>query len=264
MESVGQKLRDARRRTGLSLEEISRRTRISFKSLEAIEADDFESIPSRFFYKSFVWQIADMLGVSRNELQVAFEAAYHRLPEPLVPGQPGAPVPPKLSSLRPTPVKVSRWVYSAALFVVMLAACSAVFGYWQDNRVQAAPITTAAKAVAHASAAGVQPASLKTTPEVDPKVVDVQLSATDTAWISVSSDGKPVFSGLLNPNETKDLQAHERAQVKTGNAGGLEVRLNGHSIGVLGAKGQVRTVVFSRNGYQIEDPVSAPLAFANR
>lgn len=148
MESVGEKLRNARLRAGLSLEDISHRTRIGVKSLAAIEADDTETIGSRFFYKSFVFQMANVTGIVRSELEPAFQMAFERIAEPLVPGQPGAPAPPKLSSLKPVPVKASRWFYSVALLVLMLTVCSAVFAYWQDNRTAAVPTAPAHKSQA--------------------------------------------------------------------------------------------------------------------
>ena len=63
MESVGQILRDERLRQLLTLEEVSASTRISLKNLDAIERDDLKQISSPFFYRSFVRQFAERLGV---------------------------------------------------------------------------------------------------------------------------------------------------------------------------------------------------------
>jgi hypothetical protein len=47
--------------------------------------------------------------------------------------------------------------------------------------------------------------------------------------------------------------------MKVGNAGGLEVRLNGKAIGPLGARGQVREVLFTPgNNFQILEPPAPP------
>lgn len=262
MESAGHKLHEARLRSGLSLEQISERTRISRKILAAIEADDTASIGSRFFYKSFVGQMARIVGVNEADLRPAFEAVYEALPEPLVPGQPGSPIPPDVGSLRPMPVKASRWAYSGGLLVVMLAVCSAVFGYWQNNR-EAGTEANSHPAVARTVVPRPE-ARPATVAKVAGEPVQLELDAREPSWVAVSSDGKRVFEGILAANQTKDLQAENEAVVKTGNAGAIDAKLNGRDIGVLGAKGQVRTVLFSRKGYEIEEPVSAPLAFASR
>jgi hypothetical protein len=56
---------------------------------------------------------------------------------------------------------------------------------------------------------------------------------------------------LLRPSQTKTLTAPEAAKMKVGNAGGLDVLLNGKPIGPIGSRGQVRIVQFTPEGFQI-------------
>jgi len=42
--------------------------------------------------------------------------------------------------------------------------------------------------------------------------------------------------------------------MKIGNAGGLEIQWNGKSIGPVGPRGQVRTVRFTRQDFQVLSP----------
>ena len=65
------------------------------------------------------------------------------------------------------------------------------------------------------------------------------------------SDGKEVFSGILDASEIKILEGRESARIRTGNAGGLKFTFNGKQIGILGPRGQVRTVVFTKNNYEV-------------
>jgi hypothetical protein len=66
-------------------------------------------------------------------------------------------------------------------------------------------------------------------------------------------DGKQTFSGVLDPEQTKVLEGHEMARIRTGNAGGISCVFNGRSIGPLGPRGQVRTVVFTKSNYEVLD-----------
>jgi hypothetical protein len=84
--------------------------------------------------------------------------------------------------------------------------------------------------------------------------VTLSVSATEPTWLSVVSDGKQVFSGVLQPSESKTLEGREAARIKVGNAGGLEVRWNGKPIGPLGPRGQVRVVNFTKDNYEILHP----------
>src|SRR5579862_4089198 len=88
--------------------------------------------------------------------------------------------------------------------------------------------------------------------------VVLNLSATEKTWLSISSDGKQIFSGILEPSQTKTLTGLDVAKLKVGNAGGLEVRWNGKAIGPIGPRGQVRVVLFTPENFQILAP-SQPL-----
>lgn len=93
------------------------------------------------------------------------------------------------------------------------------------------------------------------TPSITPDDhVIVQVSATELTWVSVSADGKYVFSGLLQPKQSVTLGGKERAQLKIGNAAGVAVSWNGHALGAVGHKGQVRTVLLTPESYRIIAP----------
>ena len=85
----------------------------------------------------------------------------------------------------------------------------------------------------------------------------LSLSATERTWLSVTSEGKQIFSGFLQPGETKTLSGLEAARMKVGNAGGLEIRWNGKPVGPLGSSGQVRTIVFTPDNLEIVEPKPA-------
>ena len=48
--------------------------------------------------------------------------------------------------------------------------------------------------------------------------------------------------------------ANERASLFIGNAGGLEIRVNGKPLGPIGPRGQLRTVVITPEGVSITNP----------
>jgi cytoskeletal protein RodZ len=147
MESVGKKLRTARLQKELSLEQIYEKTRISLKNLEAIEQDDMLRFGSPFFYKSFVRQIADQLGLEYRVLAPDVEAAACALPEPLMPGQGDAPLPPKTAAaVRTLRQGKMRWLYSLGSLLTMFALCSAAYSLWEGPRLE---LHAASQAPAH-------------------------------------------------------------------------------------------------------------------
>ena len=81
----------------------------------------------------------------------------------------------------------------------------------------------------------------------------------EKSWLSIDSDGKRVYSGLLAAADTKVFEGRETARVRTGNAGGIRVVFNGREIGRLGSRGEVLTVLFTPTDYEILQPTSARL-----
>jgi cytoskeletal protein RodZ len=286
MESIGEKLRKARLSLGLTLDAVSSSTRINLRTLTAIEADQLDQISSPFLYKSFVRQIGQAVGLDSQALEQDLLSAAESMPKPLVPGQDGAPLPPATAS-RHRRNPLARWVYSIASFCLMLMACSGLYAFWQSAKTESPSqfvasfasflhINSPAAAVKPRSSAQIirpeqkthaaLPSSANLATQANPAgqtnddgLFHIQLSAIEQSWLSIATDGKEVYSGILHAAETKTLEGHEVARIRTGNAGGVEVVFNGHNLGPLGSRGQVRTVLFNRNGYEVLDSEAAAL-----
>lgn len=266
MTSVGEILRRERQAQGREMTEIAEDLCITQRYLRAIEEDDLKSLPGTFFYKSFVKQYASLLGLDESKLQAGVEAlTVTEEPLPL----PGAN--PKYHPLRevdPIVADANRRYFSdrrvalpVAAFVVVLLGCSGFYTWWNkaSHTVQAAKrqgISAVAIPVASTSAGSNAP-TVNVTTETGPDGVNhvvLNLSATETTWLSITSEGKNIFSGVLEPSQTKTLRASDMAKMKVGNAGGLDVLWNGKPIGPIGPRGQVRVVLFTPENFQILAP----------
>jgi cytoskeletal protein RodZ len=287
MLSVGETLKRARLNQGLDLGTLATRTKISSKYLEAIESDDRKSLPSGFFYRSFVEQYARALSLDTQEIDAEVNrvlSADEPLPLPGFESVVARNVPPLSSAHR---FHTRRSYTSAATLVLVIVGCSGIYAWWHEARsiglkgmighlhFFAKPAVGNAKA-AHPQAetaavekpapsniprqkiaqATSQPAALPVSLASDTSGYKVllDLMAREATWLSVSSDGKPVFSGTLQANETKTIGGKQFAKLRVGNAAGIEVRLNGKLLGTLGARGQVLTVLFTPDNFQIFSP----------
>jgi cytoskeleton protein RodZ len=182
-----------------------------------------------------------------------------------------------------------------ALVVVVMLGCSLVYGWWTRSRH---PATTAFAPAAAAQRAAPAPAqteppprpaaeaspvtpppariSASTEPPANPAAtppagvaagaaagaggpVKVAVTAGEPVWVLARADGKFSFSGTLEANETRTVEAESSVLLRLGNAGGVTITLNGKPIGEVGPKGQVRTVQLTSGGFQIVAPKpSAP------
>ncbi|EDK65827.1 hypothetical protein CGSSp14BS69_11425 [Streptococcus pneumoniae SP14-BS69] len=59
--TIGEVLRLARINQGLSLDELQKKTEIQLDMLEAMEADDFDQLPSPFYTRSFLKNMHGLL-----------------------------------------------------------------------------------------------------------------------------------------------------------------------------------------------------------
>ena len=258
---VGATLRQERIQKQLSIEDIARQTRISHRFLRAIEADDFATLPGLVFARNFVRQYAALLGLDPAPL-LAKLPAYDLESAPM----PAMPLPSSDRSWWDP-----RWNSAiASLAWIVLACGAAAAAYLYFNRIpprpqQAAaapavvPPAPAAQPVAAqpvqpppqtAPPAEVTPASLADSSTAGIHPVRVVITARDDSWIQVTAEGKTAFIGVLKAGESRNFESDGAIKVRTGNAGGIDISLNGKQIDPLGPAGQIRSVSLTAEGPQ--------------
>jgi cytoskeletal protein RodZ len=259
-QEIGAVLRAERVRRGLSLQDVARETKISERMLAAMEAGKFDQLPGAVFAKNFVRQYAGLLDIDAAPL-------LESLPRVDVASSP-MPVP------RQAAIRESRWDprWNSALASIawtVLAGSAAVAAYIHFTRgspprlvavktqEQRAPRPSQPQAAAPTEPlsspppATPAPSQKTSTPENGLKPVRVEITARDEAWIQITADDKNVFTGILKPSESKVFDADKAIRLLAGNAGGIEVTLNGRKLDALGPAGQVRTVRLTAEGPQM-------------
>jgi transcriptional regulator with XRE-family HTH domain len=272
--SFGEEMRRQREIRGISLKEIADSTKISKRYLEAIEKNQYGTLPAPVFTRGFVREYARYLGLNPDE---AVNRYLHYRQELEQSGQPGREL------KRETPrdiareplremrhetaretlrkIQAGRDVPSAeqpaasaglrvALFLLILAAFIAVIWLLRNPQVwrrQAPPQPpgTTNETVAQVLA---PTAPAPTQPQSDQLVLRVR--ATENSWIGLEADGRSIFNSELRAGEEQTFHAKDRFVFRSiGNAGGIVVTLNNVEVPSLGRSGEViRNRVFDR-GY---------------
>ena len=75
MPTVGQYLRELREQRKMSVEEVSRATRVPMASVERIETDRFDELPGEVFVRGFLKSYARSLGVPPDEVLARYTAS---------------------------------------------------------------------------------------------------------------------------------------------------------------------------------------------
>ncbi|MBK5290825.1 MAG: DUF4115 domain-containing protein [Acidobacteriia bacterium] len=269
---------------------IAAETRIGVRYLEALENEDVKVLPGAIFARSFARQYASYVGIDEREIEADVQELFQTedilpLMDPSRPinGIHLEPLPELARAHNPVSKRLPWPVLGLAAAV---AVCSGAYMGWQ--RIQeywlALPAGGAAEAARNApekppatpppseapQAATVAPANVTAQQQAQEVPVPpgasqgmaVRIVASDKTWLSISANGKNVFSGILHPNEARSMTGVERARMVVGNAGGVDVLTDGKSIGPIGPPGHVRVVLLTPEGPQIlrHDPVSTPRA----
>jgi cytoskeletal protein RodZ len=248
MPALGEEFRSAREARGLSLSDVAERLHIRGVYLAAIEDEDWKAIGAPVYVRGFMRTYARFLGLDA-------EAAVSRFTQAA-----GAPAPsttPRLIEERPREPDPSgssgRPSVVAMLAVLLAVAVVAYVGYSYAQYRAGTPVTASATAAASPGvvvpvvdpandgltprAAGTAPsrAAAKPTP---PAAHGLHVAVTQTSWVLVKVDGTVVAEGTFPPGTAKSFAGHV-ADVRVGNAGGVDIAVNGRPIGKLGNDGDV-------------------------
>lgn len=178
---VGQILREAREAQGLGVDDVAARLRLMRRQIEAMEADDFDSLGQPVFARGFVRNYARLLGL---------------VPEPLLDGMGGAPDEPVV--MRPeAPLPARRWLTSPWLLlllfgVLVLAAVPVVLYWWLNSDEEEISARAAVAPAVPPVSAEAPPVPGTTSPA--PAMQDAIVTAADEA----AAAAVPVVRGVLH------------------------------------------------------------------
>ena len=224
MSSLGLRLRELREAKGASLDDIARSTRVGRRHLEALESDSWGELPAPVFVKGFIRAYCEFLDAAPGEALGLYREATG---EPVTPeGVQGVT---RVQPIRRAgPLLVSLVLFIAlgvSLFVLRIGLKTS------PPQPPAAPLETQSAVPAQRVAAltgGPQPAGQR-----------LLVRAVEATWIRVQVDEGQVAEELLQPGAVREWSAVRRFVITVGNAGGLEVDLNGRRIPPLGSRGAV-------------------------
>lgn len=134
MVSVGRLLAVARDQQGLSVADVARQLRLGVKQIEALEADDYLSLPGNTFVRGFVRNYARLVQIDAEPL---LQSLQQRAPEQAH----AVSAPPSGGEFSPYPSKRWMW-YAGAVALMMVAAPLLVYLFLSGEAPQPAPART--------------------------------------------------------------------------------------------------------------------------
>lgn len=241
--SFGDWLRRQREMREISLRDIADRTKISLRYLEAMENDRFDLLPAAVFAKGFLREYARYVGLSPDDVVNHYLSVNH--PEEQ---EAGAKDDTKVRS-KPRPMDQGqpsvRRNWSSGLLLALVAFVLLVLvalAVWYVDRHHAQPAASregqVTPSVVVPPAPAPKPAAAPSAPQPSAPL-QVSLDFTQDCWVEAVIDGKNRTSELRVQGEALQLEAEKSIVLTLGNAGAVEVQVNGYPLDLGKKKGDV-------------------------
>jgi cytoskeleton protein RodZ len=243
----GRRLRQAREQKGVSLRDISVKTKISLAALEALERDDISRLPGGIFSRAFVRSYASEVGLDPEQMVEDFMT---RFPQDSVTA--GTPLSSQADDNEAieSERRVAETVLKLLLVSVPIAGALIYFSF-TGRPAGDAPAETAvsvagdAPAVPAASSEGSAPSSGSGgAPEVargPSAALVVAIKPTAPCWMSITVDGERRAGRTLLPGDDMQLSATSEIVLTAGDAAAVQLTINGAQARPLGRSGAVVT-----------------------
>ena len=239
--SLGSLIAKARKDAGLSLEDLAAKTNIRLSVLSEIEKNNFSHCGGETYARGHVRNIASILkadqkefirlyeeeqgGETRSMKDLLIENSVMRLP----------------SDARKVSWKVLVIISVASLFVVGIAQV-VISNINTNDVVGAAPTASASPTAAESPSA--EP-SAQSTFSTGSGVEVIIEAARAKSWLFVSdAAGKILFSGQVSRGAVKSFSSDSQLNFKVGNAGGVDLKVNGKKVPSIGVDGEVVSVSY--------------------
>lgn len=251
MDTLGEYLTRMRNEKGMSLEDLSSKTRINILYLKALEENDFAKVPIEVFAKGFLRTYARMLSLDEKEILSRFEQSSREFYE-----KKSGPewVREEKKSQAEIDAKKNNFILSLVagglfLILVIFLISYNVGGKRGDQDAEkdledviippsSAPVKESGPQISEEKVSEEilleKPQAGKTHNEMV-----LEIDATEVTWVSAKIDDTIVKEALLKPGDKVVWKASNKLLLTLGNAGGVNIKWNGKPLEPLGPKGRV-------------------------
>jgi cytoskeleton protein RodZ len=257
-QEFGEELRRERELRDVSREQLSAATKVSMRHIAALESGRYDQLPAGVFSKGFVKVIALHLGLDAERAVAAFRHVHAGWKEDCAKRERQAPM--STAGLRlstPRRAVSSSTTLRGIAIALVLAAVTGAAAFLRtrgaDRRVPAASAIPVARAESGPASLALPPAVAAATVALPagtslPSAFSspasergrtLSLTFRDECWAEVFVDGKLVVRGLFPKGSRREFSNGGTFTLTLGNAGAVEVVVDGRSLGTLGGEHEI-------------------------
>lgn len=240
--SLGALITKSRTDARLSIEDLAKLTNIPATLLRDMENDNFKKCGGETYARGHLRNMAAKLGVEERIFLDLFETEVTA---------PAKPIRELLNENNVTmpyqePKRISWKVLAAgsAAALVLFAGAQIIFSNMDsssDPEVIATTSTTPSNSASESAAP-----SFAASPEIVGGVTVELVASRGTTWLyATNENGEVLFSGQVRQGATKTFNAAKQVNLRVGNAGGVDISVNGKDVGSVGANREVVNLTYN-------------------
>jgi cytoskeletal protein RodZ len=221
--SIGDTLAEARRQSGLTVTQVSERTRIRETIIRGIEQNDFSACGGDFYARGHIRSIAAVVGTDPGPLIREYDEV-HGAPEAIRAADVFEPSTP----LRIKERRSLNW--SLAMIIALLV----VIGYGAYHLASSTspshpkPAAAGAPVTSHSATPRATSPSPAASPTIPSNDVIIQLSAVEDCWVYLTTDqGSTIYSGVVPAGSSQTWKETQAVNLRLGNPAGVVLTVNG-------------------------------------
>jgi cytoskeletal protein RodZ len=223
-DDLGERLRGYRLDSGMQIEDLAARTRITSQNILALEEGRLDLLPGEAFARGFIKAICAELGKEPEPLLEMFETGLRELSDRENEGP--------VETKKPFPLYISIGV----LLVLIVGAILLHGGGKEESEI---PVARETPVTDGNSVISTQSATVASTVEEAPVELNLVIRAIEKTWLRIQADNSKPWETTMKTGDEIRLNAMDQIRLLIGNAGGVLFELNGKRFGPPGSQGQV-------------------------
>ena len=281
-DSVGQMLRHHREEKGLTMEEVSKITKVPEKTLQLIENDQFRELPAPAYTKGFIKLFAQAVGADLSAIVGLYMGTQPQaMKQELTIQNDSLKTEPLwvvilrqvsqiLKSMKDNARKLNPrvWIVSAGI-LILLTIVSWVRSCGPSRREEAVRPDGIIQKKERVQIPEVSSNLIDVKEEPRPTRIEAEASQAvrenfgnvlkltakvrSTVWIRVYCDERLVFEGTLKKGIEETWQAQKYFKMRLGNPEAIDFMLNGRELGHIGPRGKISNIRLTEEGWYISD-----------
>ena len=240
--SLGALIAKSRTDARLSIEDLANATNIPVTLLREMENDNFKKCGGETYARGHLRNIAAKLGIDERIFLDLFETEVTA---------PAKPIREMLNENNVTmsyqePKRISWKVLAAGSAAVLILFAGVQFFFSNVDNGNEPEIFIATSATPSQEAVESVAPSTAASPEITGGVNVELVASRGTTWLlATNENGEVLFSGQIRQGSSKSFSEATQINLRVGNAGGVDISVNGKDVGSIGANREVVNLTYN-------------------